>query len=307
MSSGIPFGQGSYNRSPFSPTGPSLLPEGTSLPIDWRAVSPDYFRTMGIPLLAGREFDDRDVAGSPEAVIVSRATARKFWGRADPIGKMLHRPTASNSFTVVGVVGDVRHTSLNEEFPCLYFPAATRGGSLMDVVMRTYGRPESALVPARLRVHALDPELPVSNVKTMEEYVRASAAQPRLNAALLAIFAGVALLIAAVGVYGVLAYSVNQRAREIGLRMALGAQRSKVLRDVAVQGLRMAALGIAAGLAGSYALSRVLSSLLFETPARDPRTFVTVALLLAAVAVIASVAPARRASRVDPMVALRDD
>ncbi len=307
MSSGIPFGQGNYNRSPFLPTGASILPDGTSLPIDWRIASPGYFRLMGIPLLSGRDFTEQDAPGAPDVIVVSRATAQKFWGNENPIGKMLHRPTLTSSYTVVGVVGDVRHTALNQEFPCLYFSAATRVAPLMDLVVRTQGRPELLQTAIRAHIHDIDPELPLSNVRTLEEYVYNTAAQPRLNAALLGVFAGLALLIAAIGVYGVLAYSVHQRTREIGLRMALGAQPSGVLWWIAGQGMLVAFGGIAAGLAGAYALSRVLSTLLFEIQPHDSLTFLVVAVLLSAVSLTACLVPARRASLVDPIIALRDE
>jgi len=307
MSSGIPFGQGSYNRSPFMPMGTSILPDGASLPIDWRIASPGYFRLMGIPLLAGRDFTEQDGPGQPDVIVVSRATAQKFWGSQNPIGKMIHRPTVAAGFTVIGVVGDVRHTALNQEFPCLYFSAATRTAGLMDVVVRTQGRPESVQTAARSRIHDIDAELPLANVRTLEEYVYDTAAQPRLNAALLVVFAGVALLIAAIGVYGVLAYSVNQRTREIGLRMALGAQPSGVLWWIAGRGMMVAMAGIGAGFAGAVALSRVLSSLLYEIQPHDSLTFTAVAVLLSAVALTACLVPARRASRVDPIVALREE
>jgi putative ABC transport system permease protein len=307
MSSGIPMGQGNYTRSPFMPTGASILPDGASIPIDWRIASPGYFHLMGIPLLSGRDFTDQDGPDGPDAIVVSRATAQKFWGNENPIGKMLHRPTLTSSFTVIGVVGDVRHNGLNQEFPCLYLSAARRLAPLMDIVIRTQGRPESVLPSVRSRLHNLDPELPLSNVRTAEEYVYNNTAQPRLNAALLGVFAGVALLIAAIGVYGVLAYSVNQRTREIGLRMALGAQQSGVLWWIAGQGMLVAIAGIGVGLASAYALSRLLATLLFGIQPRDPLTFSAVAALLSAVALAACLVPARRASRVDPIVALRDE
>jgi putative ABC transport system permease protein len=307
ISSGIPMGQGSYNRSPFAPTGASILPAGASVPIDWRIASPGYFRLLGIPLLAGRDFSEHDGPAATDVIVVSRAAARKFWGDENPIGKMLHRPTQTTSYTVIGVVGEVRNTALNQEFPCLYFSAARRLGQLMDVVVRTQGRPEALLPAARSRLHDLDPELPLANVRTLEEYVSNNAAQPRLNAALLEVFAGVALLIAAIGVYGVLAYSVNQRTREIGLRMALGAQPSGVLWWIAGRGMLVSFAGIGAGLVGAYALNRVLASLLFGIQPHDSLTFVAVAVVLAAVALAACLVPARRASRVDPIVALRED
>jgi len=307
MSSGIPMGQGSYNRSPFMPTGSSILPAGTAVPLDWRVASPGYFQLMGIPLLAGRDFTEQDGPKATDVIVLSRAAARQFWGDENPIGKMVHRPTVNASYTVIGVVGEVRHTSLNQEFPCLYFSAATRTAPLMDMVIRTRGRPESVLSAARSRIHDLDPELPLSNVRTLEDYVYNNAAQPRLNAALLAVFAGVAVLIAAIGVYSILAYSVNQRTREIGLRIALGAQPSGVLRWIAAQGMLVAAAGIGVGLVGAYVLSRVLATLLFEIQPRDSLTFTAVGGLLLLVALTACLAPARRASRVDPIVALREE
>jgi putative ABC transport system permease protein len=172
LSSGIPMGQGNYTRSPFMPTGASILPEGAAAPIDWRIASSGYFRLMGIPLLAGRDFTERDGPGATDAIVVSRATAKKFWGDENPIGKMLHRPTVtSGGYTVIGVVGEVRHTTLNQEFPCLYFSAAMHPAPAMDIVVRTEGRPESVHQSARARIHDIDPELPLTNVRTLEEYV----------------------------------------------------------------------------------------------------------------------------------------
>jgi putative ABC transport system permease protein len=307
MSSGIPLGAGFYNRSPFISTGASILPDGASIPLDWRIVTPGFFKTMGIPLLAGREFNEQDSPTAPGTIILSRAATQKFWGSESALGKMLHRPTTTNSFTVVGVVDDVHNNALNVDYPAVYFSSANLGSRQMDVVVRTMGKPESVLSAVRARIHDLDPELPLSNIRTMDEWVSNNAAQPRLNATLLGTFAGVALLIAAIGVYGVLAYSVNQRTREIGLRMALGAQQSGVLRWIVGQGMMVAFAGIAIGLAGAFALSRLLASLLFGIQPRDPITFGAVAAVLCAVAFTACLLPAIRASRVDPIVALRDE
>ena len=307
VSSGIPMGGGNYTRTPMSPNGKSVLPAGTSLAIDWRIVSPGYFGIMGIPLVGGRDFSEQDGPNAPAVMIVSRSTARKFWGAEDPIGKSLHRIGDPSNFTVVGVVGDVHHTALNQEYPSMYFSATTRVWPLMDIVVRTEGKPETALSAVRRKIHDIDPELPISNVRTMDEWISNNAAQPRLNAALLGVFACVALLIAAIGVYGVLAYSVNQRTREIGLRMALGAQQSGVVRWIVGQGMLVASAGIAAGLIGAFALSRALAALLFGIQARDPLTFTAVAALLSVVALAACLVPARRAAHVDPIVALRDE
>ncbi len=306
VSSGIPFGAGAYTTTPIATTGSSPLPPETAVPTDWRVVSPGFFQTMNIPLLRGREFVDADVpTGAPLVVIVSQATARRFWGDSDPIGRTLHRQgDLARQYAVIGVVGDVRQTTLSQESPAIYYPSVSLT-IRMDVVVRTDEAPASLLPIISDKVHALDPALPVSTVRTMDEWVSNGAAQPRLNAILLGVFACVALLIAATGIYSVLAYSVNQRTREIGLRMALGAPRTQVLRLIVREGMAVGGLGIAAGLAGALALSRVLASLVFDVPVRDPLTYVVVAAALAIVALAACIIPARKASHVDPMAALR--
>jgi putative ABC transport system permease protein len=306
VSSGIPFGAGTYSRHPMITTGQSVLPPNMLVPIDWRIVSPGYFKLMGIPLLHGRDFTDADGPTAPPVMIVSQATAKKFWGDSDPLGRTLRRSADPRiAFTVVGVVGDVRSTVLTQEFPTLYYPVAARVWPLMDVVVRTDGSPESLLAPIRQKVHELDPDLALANVRTMDQWLSNSAAQPRLNTVLLSIFAFVALLIASIGIYGVLAYSVSQRSGEIGVRMALGATPRGVLRLVVGEGMKVALIGIGAGLLGGLALGRTLSSLVFGVPVRDPATFIGVAVALASVALAACAIPAFRASRVDPIVALR--
>src|SRR5581483_396309 len=301
-----PFGAGNYTKHPMLTTGRSVLPPGTKVPIDWRIVSPGYFRTIGIPLLRGRDFTDADGANASAVTIVSQATARTFFGDEDPIGRTLTRSAdLKTPFTIVGVVGDVRSTALNQESPALYYPPAPRVAALMDVVVRTAVPPDAILPAVRQRVHALDGELALANVRTMEEWLSTSAAQPRLNGVLLTVFAGVALVIAIVGIYSVLAYAVTQRTREIGLRLALGATPRAVLRLILGQGMLVVAAGVAAGLAGGFALGETMSSLVFGVTVRDPATFAGVAVILAAVALAACAIPARRAARVDPMVALR--
>ncbi|HLK62517.1 MAG TPA: FtsX-like permease family protein, partial [Bryobacteraceae bacterium] len=201
---------------------------------------------------------------------------------------------------------DVHSTSLNQPpAPTMYFAAATRLWPLMDVVVRTEMEPNAAVSSVRQKLHELDAELPMSNIRSMDEWISNNAAQPRLNTVLLGIFASVALLIAAIGIFGVLTYSVNQRTREIGVRMALGAQRGDVLRLVVREGMVVAVAGIGAGLTGALGLSKVLATLLFGVDAHDPATFIGVAAILLAVALISCLLPARRATRVDPIVALR--
>jgi len=305
ISSGIPFGVGNYTTSPVTAPGKSALPPGTSVPIDWRVANPGYFETMRIPILRGRDFTDADTATAPSVMIVSRRTAQTFWGDEDPIGRTVRRVADGKDFTVVGVVGDVRSTTLSRESPALYYSSGVRTWALMDVVVRPKGDSASVLAAIRKTVRAMDPEVPMANVRPMNEWVSTSAAQPRLNATLLGVFAAVALVIAAIGTYGVLAYSVSQRTKELALRMALGADRHGVLRLVVREGMLVGAAGIATGVAGAMAVSRALSTLVFGVSVRDPFTFVGVPTMLAFVALLASVIPAIRASRVDPMVALR--
>ncbi len=307
VSSGIPFGAGNYARHPMITTEASNLPPGTAVPIDWRSISPKYFEIMHIPLLRGRTFTDADVKAAPLVMIVSQSTARKFWGDADPVGRTL-RPSAKPemAFTIVGEVGDVHDQALNQQVPQLYYSIPQRGSwALMDVVVRASGSPDALLPAIRQRIAQLDAGLALANVKTMDEWVSNSAAQPRLNTTLLTVFAIVALLIAAIGIYGVLAYSVNQRTREIGVRMALGATPGSVLKLIVREGMKVVLLGVVVGLAGGLALGRAVSSLVFGVTVRDPATFALVAATLIGVALAACAIPARRAARVDPMVALR--
>lgn len=311
VSSGIPFGAGSYTTSPVIAQ-QSVLPPGTPAAIDWRMVSGNYFKTMSIPLLRGRFFTEADGPNSSPVAILSQDAAKKLWGASDPIGRTFYRAADPKTvFTVIGIVGDVRSTSLNQQSPALYYPLAWRTGPyrpkvvVMDILVRTAGLPE-LLVPAlRQRVRELDPDIPMANIRTMDDWVSNSAAQPRLNARLLTLFASLALSIAAIGIYAVLAYSVTQRTREIGLRIALGAQPGSVLRLVVREGMKVGLIGVGAGLLGALGVSRAMSSLVYGVPVRDPRTFASVAVALTLIALLACFIPARRAAKVDPMVALR--
>jgi putative ABC transport system permease protein len=306
ISSGIPFGAGNYNTHPMLTTDRSVLPPGTHVPIDWRIVSPGYFKMMNIPMLRGRDFTDADAPPSPLVTIISEATAKKFWGDEDPIGHTLRRSADPKTpFTVVGVVGDVRSTALNQESPALYYPSAWQAAGLTDVAVRAVGDPNALLPSIRQKIHGMDPELALANVKTMDEWISNSAAQPRLNARLLAIFATMALVIAAIGIYAVLAYSVAQRTREIGLRIALGAMPGRVIGLVMGEGMKVGLIGIGIGLVGALAIGRVMASLLYGVPLRDPATFALVAVVLMLVALAACYIPGRRAAKVNPMVALR--
>jgi len=305
ISSGLPFGQGNYTQTPYEPVGQSVLAPGDGAPIDWRIVSPGFFKTMGMSLLRGRDFTDSDRAPAPLVTIVSQSTAKVFWGDGDPVGRMLKRRADGAILTVIGVVTDVRNTALNQESPCLYYPLATRVWQLMDVAVRSDLPPEALLPTLRRKVHELDAELPLATVRTMEQWLSNGAAPSRLSATVLGAFAAAAALIAAIGIYGVLAFSVNQRTQEIGVRMALGAQPGGIVRLIVREGMIVAGAGIGTGLLAAWLLGRAVESLVYEVPVHDAAIFGLVGAGLALVAFAACSIPARRASLVDPIQALR--
>jgi predicted permease len=294
---------------------PSTVPG--QLPFaDFRSVSPDYFSTMRIPLLAGRDFSWSDTAQTSLVAIVSETMAHDFWPGESAIGKRFslggprQQPPAP-WITVVGVVGNVQQLELiKRPRPAMYFPAtqdAGTGDSLRDWVIRGAGDPTALTAGLRSAIWAVDPSLPISRIQSMEQVRSAVLGPQQLNFSLTGVFGILALMLAAVGLYGVTSYSVAQRTQEIGIRVALGAPENAVLRLIIGQGVRLALVGLAIGTAAALALSRLMSSLLYGVTPRDPLTFVGVALVLAAVALLASYLPARRATRVDPIVALRCD
>ena len=307
LSSGVPFGAGTYSATPVRPNGASPMAADDALTVDWRLASPDFFRAFGIPVLRGRTFTDADDARAPPVLIISRSMALKFWGTEDVLGHTVHRLGDGKDLTVVGVVGDIRLTALNTQAPTMYYSSASRLWPLMDVVVRTSGDPAGVIADVRARIRSLDASLPLANVRTMDEWVANSGAQPRLNAGLLGIFSALALVIAALGVYGLLAHAVGQRTAEIGLRMALGAQSPRLIGQFMREGLGLAGLGIAIGLLVALASSSALDSLVFGITTRDAATYVLVAICLAAVSGVACAIPARRAAQVDPVVALRGE
>lgn len=273
---------------------------------EFRVVGGQYFDAMGIPILRGRGFDRRDDSQSAPIAVINDAMARRYWPGGDPIGERL---TYDEPREIVGVVGDVRHFGLaSDPRPevYLYQPQYPWSRSL-TVAVKTSGEAPLFLPVVRSEIASIDPRLPLGHVETIESLIAGSIAEPRFRTLLLLIFAGLALALAVVGIYGVTSYAVSRRTREIGVRMALGAQRRDVLRHVMGQGLRLATLGIVIGLAGSFALTRTLSSLLYEVSATDPVTFISVGVLMAAVALAAHLVPGSRATRVDPMEALRHE
>ena len=306
MTTCVPFGNGLQSRTPATPVGRSLLEPSQSIPIDWRSVSPGYFRTMEIPLLRGRQFTDGDTATGPNVMIVSQGLAERVWGSEDPLGRAMRIVGSGKVYTVIGVVGDARNSALNAEpYPTMYYSTNAVTWPTMDVVLRIAQDPYGGLQGARQRLRELDPDLSMFSVRSMNDWLSRSIAQPRLNAVLVTAFGCLALLMAAIGVYGVLSYLVNQRTREIGLRMALGAQRQRVIGLVIKEGMILALTGIAAGVLSALLVSQVLSSLLYGVAARDASTFAATAITLTLVALAACIAPAVRASRVDPILALR--
>jgi putative ABC transport system permease protein len=274
---------------------------------NFRTAGPEYMRAMGIPLRRGRYIDERDREGAPPVVVVNETLARAMWPRQDPIGR---RILLGDDFKVpvVGVVGDIHQSGLDVPPKPEYYLAAEQAGFPQGcLAIRTRVDPGSVVSAVRRAIWSLDPDQPITELATMEEILDKEVFQRRLQTTLLAVFAGLALLLAAIGLYGVLAYLVGRQIPEIGLRLALGAAPSDILRRVVGHGLRLTVAGLAAGLAGSLVLSRVLSSVLFGVTATDPATYAVVALLLLLTAALASYVPARRAMRVDPIVALREE
>jgi len=289
------------------------VPVGNKPNNDYRTVSPNYFRTMGIALRQGREFTERDKADAPDAVIINEELARRFFPGENPIGKRVQIGAENSRFReIVGVVENVHLTSLDGPVdPAIYVPMAQntwpQALRISTFAIRTSVEPRTLLAAIRNQLHSIDSSLPVTQVQTMEEIVSGSLAQRRFNLTLLMIFAAVAGVLAIVGVYGVMSYNVTQQTHELGIRMALGAQQSEILKMVVGDGAKLAMAGVAIGLAGSLALTRLMAGLLFGVSATDPLTFVAIALALTAVCILAALIPARKAAKVNPIIALRGE
>ena len=270
-----------------------------------QSATPGYFQTVGIPLLRGRLLDDRDIADRETVVVISDSMARQFFPASDAVGARISTDNGRSWLRVVGIVGDVRTTLASAPSQTLYRSLAQAPLLTVMFLARTSGDPAGVVQQMRAAVHAIDPNQPVDQFRTLDEVRSASLAAPRLTTTLVGVFAGIALFITAAGLAGVIAFSVNQRAQEFGVRMALGASRESVLQLVLGQGLRLVLVGLALGAVGAVALSSAVRALLFETEPTDIPTFLAVAAVLAVVALGACLMPARRAASVDPLVVLR--
>jgi putative ABC transport system permease protein len=284
------------------------VPQGSEPLAGVHWASPGYLKTMKIPLLRGRAFTDSDRQSAPKVVMINDTAARRFWPGEDPIGQ--HIGVGQGGFgdraEVIGIVGDVRYGQMDEPpKPDVYIPNLQSPRSSLILYARTSGNPAALTQTVRQVVHELNKDLPIFNIRTMPERIAASTARARFSAILLAVFAGIALSLSAVGLYGVMSYVVTQRTREIGIRMALGARQGDVLSLVLGRGIALAAAGIALGAGGALASTRVLETMLYEVKPGDLETYIAIAGLLLLVALTASYIPARRAAWVDPSSALR--
>jgi putative ABC transport system permease protein len=307
---------GMTNRLPLSgPSGLSTIEferageaPGSVSATDDTTITPDYLQAMSIPLLRGRSFSETDSSSSPLVVILDEQVAKRAWPGQDPIGKRVRSGPTSPWAEVVGVVGHIRHEKLETDDRLqIYWNYQQRARDRMSLVVRTSGDPHSLVAPVLNTIRTIDPDQPAFAIKTMTEVVNQSLSLRWFNALIVSLFAVSSLLLAMIGIYGVIAWNVKQQTREIGVRVALGANRNRLLMMVLGKGLRMTAVGIGLGLLGSFFLARFLRSLLFGVGQTDPLTLAVVPLLLFLAAVLACVIPARRAIKVDPLVALRHE
>ena len=298
------------NSGVYSIEGKPLPPPEQRVEFPVEIVSPGFFETLGIQFAAGRPFDEKDHAEAPRSVIINETLARLGWPGEDPIGRRMRAGGENSSapwMVVVGVIKDVRRGEVTRAIrPELYMSALQVTPRTQMLVVRTAGDPSAILPTIRKEVQALNPQLPLFATGTLEAQVSETLTEPRFRALLLAGFAVIALLLASIGIYGVTAHAVGQRTQEVGVRMALGAQRADVLLLILRQHLRPALIGVALGLGGALALARFLESMVYGVRATDPSTFLLMGLTLLSVAVAACWIPARRATRVDALVALRN-
>jgi putative ABC transport system permease protein len=303
----LPLNAGNTTR--FNVEGDPIPPPGQEVEANIRTINDSYFKTLGIPLIAGRMFDERDKPDAPGVVIIGKSVADRLFAGRDPIGKRLsYAAIQGEPDSIVGVVGDVKITGLDEATkPVLYYPYRQSAGPVANLVVRTNGDPNALATAVRNEIRNLEPDAALLNVRSMDQMIAETPASfmRRFPALLIGIFAGVALLLASIGIYGVVSYSVSQQTHYIGIRMALGAGRSDIIKMVLRQGLVLALAGVAIGVVAALALTRLLKGLLYGVQANDGGTFALVVTTLLVVALLACYLPARRATRVDPLVALR--
>jgi putative ABC transport system permease protein len=299
---------GGYRLSYFCAEGQVCQGLGKDPLITFWQVTSGYFETMRAPLLRGRYFDEHDIAGGEPVIIVNETAAKRFWPNENPIGKHIAGSRDLIQRQVIGVVADAKFSALQaanaEQF---YVPSEQMPYAAMTLVVRSTGNPEPLVGAVRAKMAEIDPTLPISGILNMDDVVATSVAQPRLIMQLVGTFAVFALLLAAIGMYGVMAYSVSQRKQEIGIRMSLGAGPPEILRQVIRQGMALAFAGVVVGVLASLALTRLLAGLLFGVRATDPSVFAAAAAVLALSALLACYVPARRATRVDPIIVLRSE
>jgi predicted permease len=307
----MPFGggwsTGSFNVEGYQP--PANTPEPWG---DQRTVTTNFLTTLGVPLIKGRLFTDQDVANSPNVVVVDEEMVARYWPKEDPIGKRItfNELTDTNItwIQVVGVVGHTMHEGLDGGRRVqLYFSMRQNPQGFMVMAVRTSGDPLAIVPQVKAAIKTVDADLPMSNINPMNQLIEDSTGSRRFSMVLLAIFSSLAAVLAAIGLYGVMSFTVTQRSKELGVRLALGAVPGDVLKLVLHQGMKLVVVGVGIGLTAALILSRVLQSMLFNVSATDPLTFVSIALLLMGVTLIATWLPARRATRVDPVVVLRDE
>jgi len=274
--------------------------------VDFNVVSEEYFRTVGLPMVRGRAFNARDRDGSPNIAIINEQMAERFWPGEDPIGKQIGLEYPTRIAEIIGIVRDGRFRNYRAQIhPCFYVPFSQHYVGTMGLEVRAAGDPMRLVAPVRRQIHDLDDELDIGDVWTLKSFRDAGLGQERSSAALLSSFGVLAVALAGIGLYGVLAFAVARRTHEIGIRMALGASRNNVLRLVTGQGIALTLVGLAAGLICAFGLTRLVASSLYGVQPTDPITYGGAAVLVAVVALVASYIPARRAAKVDPMVALR--
>ncbi len=299
------------NTTRFTVEGDPIPPPGQEIDANIRVTSDSYFRTLGVPLIKGRMFDERDKEDAPGVVIINKTLADRLFAGRDPIGRRLsYTGVNSPPDLIVGVVGDVKITGLDQAIkPVLYYPYRQIASPAASLVVRTKANPGTLVSAIRNECRALEPDIVLFNTRTMEEMISNSSASfmRRFPALLIGLFSGIALLLASVGIYGVVSYSISRQTHDIGVRMALGAQASAILKMVMKQGMALAGTGLAIGVVASLALAQLLGAMLYEVNVSDPATFALVSAVQGIVALLACYIPARRAIKVDPMIALRHE